>query len=234
MRTLKQKLTYLMRSRMRGFTLIEMMVTLVVVSFGAVVLVQSQTRSLVEGADARLRVQAVALASQKAEQLGAFPVEGTGNDDVSNEAMAFSRNWSVAVDPTHPSAMVVSVGMNWDDRGKVGKSFGLSHRPTTGHANHGQNPADTLSTPTQKVSLATTFLVERRLNPTQPVAVFPTVAPPPPPPAPPARKGGRPEMMSIPCPSDAGWTYCWFPKGMATAFPKPHWRNSGMFAPYPK
>ena len=115
---------------MRGFTIIESLVVLVILLVGILMLTRLQGSQSHIGSSNRQRTEAVFLAQQTIESLRAFSVVATtsgadayadivaGSDSVKGLSATFARSWNVS-DQASPAYKVVEVAVTWQDaRGK--------------------------------------------------------------------------------------------------------------------
>ncbi|RKT47242.1 type IV pilus modification PilV family protein [Thiocapsa rosea] len=109
-------------SRTHGFTLIESLIALVVLSLGLFGLMQMQTRVMAETADSKTRTAAVNIAQEKIEELRSesYAAVVSGKDTVQAESggtAGFTRTWTVKpkIDPPYRE---VSVTTRWTRPGE--------------------------------------------------------------------------------------------------------------------
>ncbi len=105
------------RNRLRdGFSLVEVLIILVVLSVGVFALARMQGIGLANGVDIKLRTQAAALAQQKSAELAVGAVAGAaGQDTVKSNAMTFNRTWEVTANPAHPTQLFIDVDVTYTD-----------------------------------------------------------------------------------------------------------------------
>lgn len=114
------------RQRQRGFTLMEALVSLLVMAFGMLAIAGFQV-TLSRNADvAKQRTEATRLAQEKLEQLRSFPnltayanqmVSSTiGTQETITTNATYTRTWGVAAAGTVDTGRAVVVGVNWADR----------------------------------------------------------------------------------------------------------------------
>ncbi|WP_296805625.1 type IV pilus modification protein PilV [Thiocapsa sp.] len=113
------------QQRQRGFTLIEALISLVVLSLGLFGLMQIQTRVMTETGDSKTQTVAVNLAQEKLEELRASDYAAiSGGEDLIPAAAGgttdFSRTWT-ATPSTDPPYNEVSVTTRWTRPGEEGK-----------------------------------------------------------------------------------------------------------------
>lgn len=113
------------RAALAGFTLVEVMVTVLISGFGLLSITQFQTAQMFESANAKNRTEATELARQKIEEFRSyvsraeFDAHANGSDTLAGESASYNRSWSVA----RPAAtqlmgqfMNVTVTVQWLDR----------------------------------------------------------------------------------------------------------------------
>lgn len=106
--------------RNRGFTLIEALIALVILSFGLFGLMQLQTRVMAGTSVSKTQTIAANLAQQKLEELRATPYADIDGDNGEPEVIpageggttTFTRRWSVT-EETSPTYKRVSVTTSW-------------------------------------------------------------------------------------------------------------------------
>lgn len=103
--------------RQSGFTLIEALIALVVLSLGLFGLMQIQTRVMTETGDSKTRTAAVNIAQEKLEELrnGSYDSVVSGGDTVQAAAggtWTFTRSWTVT-SKTNPNYKEVSIIASW-------------------------------------------------------------------------------------------------------------------------
>lgn len=129
-RTRKQNAQAARPGRLRGFTVVEALVVLLILLGGILVLTRFQGTQINVGAQNRQRTEAVFLAQQTIESLRAFSVVATtagadayadivsGTDSVKGLAATYARTWTVT-DKGTPAYKTVEVSVTWQDaRGK--------------------------------------------------------------------------------------------------------------------
>ena len=103
--------------RQSGFTLIEALIALVVLSLGLFGLMQIQTRVMTETGDSKTRTAAVNIAQEKLEELrnGNYGAVVSGTDTVvaaTGGTSVFTRSWTVT-SKTNPKYKEVSIIASW-------------------------------------------------------------------------------------------------------------------------
>ncbi|NCC28288.1 MAG: type IV pilus modification protein PilV [Gammaproteobacteria bacterium] len=110
------------RSLQRGFTLIEALIALVVLSVGLFGLMQIQTRVMLKTGDSKAQSAAANLAQEKLEELRASDYADIDSDeDLIRAAVGgttdFTRTWTVT-EKTDPPYKEVSVTVDWTQPGR--------------------------------------------------------------------------------------------------------------------
>ncbi|CRI67747.1 hypothetical protein THIOKS180010 [Thiocapsa sp. KS1] len=118
------------RPPQRGFTLIEALIALVILSFGLFGLMQIQTRVMLKTGDSKAQTAAVNLAQEKLEELRARDYADIDSDEDLIEAAAgdttdFTRTWTVT-ERTDPPYKEVSVTIDWTRPGQDTKDAGFT------------------------------------------------------------------------------------------------------------
>jgi type IV pilus modification protein PilV len=116
----------------RGFTLIEALISLVVLSLGLFGLMQIQTRVMTDTGDSKTRTAAANLALEKLEELRASSYAGIVSDDAGETVPAqpggttdFTRSW-VVTSHTSPPYKEVSVTTSWTNADRNTESLTLT------------------------------------------------------------------------------------------------------------
>ena len=121
------------RRHQRGFTLVEALIALVILSFGLFGLMQLQARVMAGTSASKTQTIAANLAQQKLEELRATPYDdiagdnGKADDILAGEGgtTAFTRSWSVT-EETSPPYKAVSVTTSWTNADQNPESVTLS------------------------------------------------------------------------------------------------------------
>ncbi|EGV16521.1 hypothetical protein ThimaDRAFT_4290 [Thiocapsa marina 5811] len=121
------------RRHQRGFTLVEALIALVILSFGLFGLMQLQARVMAGTSASKTQTIAANLAQQKIEELRVTPyadIDGdNGEPDVIHAGeggtTAFARNWSVT-EETSPTYKRISVTTSWTNADQNPESVTLS------------------------------------------------------------------------------------------------------------
>ncbi len=104
-----------------GFTLIEIMIALVILSFGLVALAGVQISAIKGNAFSRRITTAVSVAEQTVEQIKTTPynnIQSQSPSQVTASNMNFSRQVSVTDNTPLPNMKTVQVTLTWNDGGK--------------------------------------------------------------------------------------------------------------------
>ncbi|MFB1502150.1 MAG: prepilin-type N-terminal cleavage/methylation domain-containing protein [Thiocapsa sp. C3-sup] len=126
-------------ARTHGFTLVEALIALVVLSLGLFGLMQIQMRVMAGASDTKARTTAINLAQQKLEELRAGDYhhddleQGTHNDSIpaaEGGTSDFSREW-IVTDHSSPTYKEISITLSWttaqqDERGATFESATLT------------------------------------------------------------------------------------------------------------
>jgi type IV pilus assembly protein PilV len=107
-------------ARGEGFTLIEVMMTLVILSIGLIALASMQISAMRGNSFSRRMTTAASVAEQVLEQVKNTPynnVQSQSSTQVSASNMTFNSQVSVT-NNTPPNAKTVQVTVTWSDRGK--------------------------------------------------------------------------------------------------------------------
>jgi prepilin-type N-terminal cleavage/methylation domain-containing protein len=121
------------QQRQRGFTLVEALIALVILSFGLFGLMQLQTRVMAGASASKTQTIAANLSQQKLEELRVKPYADIHGDSGKPEVIpageggttAFTRSWSVT-EVTSPSYKKVSVTTSWIDAQQTPESLTLT------------------------------------------------------------------------------------------------------------
>jgi Tfp pilus assembly protein PilV len=106
--------------RQRGFGLVEILISILVLSFGLVALAVFQGDILQAGGEIKARNEALALGDEKLEDLrnliseAQYSAVTSGSDSITGKNATFTRAWTVAADGTLPF-VDVSVAVTWSD-----------------------------------------------------------------------------------------------------------------------
>lgn len=113
------------RAASAGFSLIEVMVTVLISGFGLLSVTQFQSAQMFESANAKNRTEATELARQKIEEFRSyvsqaeFDAYANGSDTLVGESASYTRAWSIArpaVTTLMGQVMTVTVTVQWLDR----------------------------------------------------------------------------------------------------------------------
>jgi type IV pilus assembly protein PilV len=113
------------RLRMRdtdGFTLIELMITLAVLSIGLLALASMQVSAVKANALAKRLTLATALAEARMEEIKGLPfasVQSESPTTVTAANMSFTREVTVTANSPVANAMTVQVAVRWTDGGQT-------------------------------------------------------------------------------------------------------------------
>lgn len=154
--------------REHGFTLIEALIALVILSFGLFGLMQLQARVMTGTSASKTQTIAVNLAHQKIEELRVTPYDEIAGNNGESEVIpageggttAFTRSWSVK-EETSPPYKEVSVTASWTDAEQIPESVTL-----------------------------TSFIAESTFAALEPVSEDPTLPPP-------SNGGGLPPVITV-------------------------------------
>lgn len=118
------------RPPQRGFTLIEALIALVILSLGLFGLMQIQTRVMLKTGDSKAQTAAVNLAQEKLEGLRARDYADIDSDeDLIRTAVGgttdFTRTWTVT-EKTDPTYKQVSVTVGWTQPGQDTQDAGFT------------------------------------------------------------------------------------------------------------
>jgi type IV pilus modification protein PilV len=120
--------------RMGGFSLIEALISFVIIAVGMLGLARFQGASLERNADSKARTEALNLAQARLEGLRNLRGEadfqtrlaaGTNSDSVEGGHAIFSRAWDITRDGTFDRA-VVDVTVSWSDAEGISQSVNLA------------------------------------------------------------------------------------------------------------
>lgn len=118
----------------QGYSMVEILVTLVIVPFGLLGVAKFQSNITVAGAETKTRSEALYAAERKIEQIRTFTNGATynaiasGNDNIAAGAgsnAVFSRSWSVT-DSASPNYKTVTVDVGWTGSDNAAKSVTLT------------------------------------------------------------------------------------------------------------
>ena len=100
-----------------GFSLVEVILTLVVVGVSVAAIARFQGVTLKEGQVAKQRAEAASLLEKKIEELRGNPAGNTGthSDNVNSGGMVYNRSWTVTKNPAIAGEYDISVTADWAD-----------------------------------------------------------------------------------------------------------------------
>lgn len=129
-------------AKVRGFTLIEILVSLIILSGGLLAVAKFQVFVLQSGTDGKQRTEAVLLGQQKLELLRSFVQIAAcsactnysanianGNDTVTGRNAVFTRAWTVTTS-TNPAYKTVEMKVTWADMHGTTQTVVLNSRIT--------------------------------------------------------------------------------------------------------
>lgn len=129
-------------AKVRGFTLIEILVSLIILSGGLLAVAKFQVFVLQSGTDSKQRTEAVLLGQQKLELLRSFVQIAAcsgcsnysanitnGSDTASGRNAVFTRTWTVTTS-TNPAYKTVEMKVTWADMHGVTQTVVLNSRIT--------------------------------------------------------------------------------------------------------
>jgi type IV pilus modification protein PilV len=119
---------------MRGFSLLEALISFVIIAVGMLALAKFQADTLENNADAKARTEAVNFAQAQIEQLRNIrdPADfqtaltsGSGTDTATGSHATYTRSWTITQN-TDPNYAVVDVIVTWADSTGTTQSVNLS------------------------------------------------------------------------------------------------------------
>lgn len=118
----------------RGFTLLEVLVALVVLATGLLALAKFQGTLMQDNALSKQRTEATMYAQQKIEMLRSYSLMSTytgmtsGSDTITGTSSSFTRTWTITPHSTStaPQYTTVAVTITWTDNGGGNQSYTLN------------------------------------------------------------------------------------------------------------
>ncbi|WP_205609936.1 type IV pilus modification PilV family protein [Noviherbaspirillum galbum] len=153
--------------RHRGFSLIEVMVTLVILAGGLLALSKFQTDIMVSNSQAKQRTEATLRGQQKIDELRSFSSlteygnVASGTDTVAGTSASFTRTWTITPHSTPPLYKEIAMTVSWTDNRGNAHSVNLnsmiaSNDPKLSGAIINNATSTTTTTTTSSTSTSTT------------------------------------------------------------------------------
>ena len=107
----------------KGFTLIETMIAMAILAIGLLAVASMQITAFQGNRAARLQTEAVALAAQQLEELGALPYDdarlasGSHSESGVGPAGQYDLEWQIAPDSPLPETKTITLTVGWNSRG---------------------------------------------------------------------------------------------------------------------
>ena len=107
----------------KGFTLIETMIAMAILAIGILAVTSMQITAFQGNRAARRQTEAVALAAQQLEELGALPYDdarlasGSHSESGVGPAGQYDLEWQIAPDSPLPETKTITLTVGWNSRG---------------------------------------------------------------------------------------------------------------------
>jgi len=103
-------------NREQGFTMIEVLVGIALLTFGLLVVAQMQIMTIITNSQANQRTTAITLAQDKLETLRALPYSNIENPPLSDSSGVYTRSWTVENNIPGNNMKRVTVTVSWQGK----------------------------------------------------------------------------------------------------------------------